>query len=350
MSKRKKIIISLSIILSLLIIVSILFFFGLGKVSDKKDVVSFEIKSGTGKIQIIENLKSAKIIKSKYSALMYLTLNKNLNLQAGSYKLDRNENTIYILKKISDGHIDKDNKIVRITFVEGKRITDYANIISTNFNIETEEVMKVFKDQKFAKSLIAKYDILKNDILNESIYYPLEGYLYPDTYEFYTDAKVEDIIEKMVSEMSNKLSKLYENINQNDYSLHELLTIASITEMEATNATDRSKVAQVINLRIEKNQPLEMDVTTYYGLEKEMTEVLTKNDLASVNGYNTRNANYKGLPVGPICNSSLESITAALNPAPTKYLYFFADIKTGEVSFFEKYEEFLAVKNKQNSN
>lgn len=85
---------------------------------------------------------------------------------------------------------------------------------------------------------------------------------------------------------------------------------------------------------------LGMDVTTYYATQKEMGDVLTYSDLVSGNPYNTRNTNKIGLPVGPICNPSLESIEAVFEPSDTDYLYFYADIKTGLVYFAKTSAEF----------
>src|SRR5699024_4394226 len=104
-------------------------------------------------------------------------------------------------------------------------------------------------------------------------------------------------------------------------------------------------VVQVINTRIDLNMNLGMDVTTYYGVQKDMKEILTNVDINDSNPYNTRVSGFLGLPVGPICNPSIESIEAALNPADTNYIYFFADIVTGNVYFTDNYDEFLNFKN-----
>ena len=120
--------------------------------------------------------------------------------------------------------------------------------------------------------------------------------------------------------------------------------MASIIEKEAISDDDRAKVSQVIRTRIAKNMNLGMDVTTYYGVQKSLKEALTKQDLSNDNPYNTRNEKLKGLPIGPICNASLASIKAALEPADTNYIYFYADIKTGQIHFTDSYQEFLTFK------
>ena len=169
----------------------------------------------------------------------------------------------------------------------------------------------------------------------------LEGYLYPETYAFYKDTTLEAAISKMLDETDKRLSSVKDKIESSNYSVHEILTMAAIVEKEAVNSEDRAKVAQVIYTRLDRNMNLGMDVTTYYGVRKDMKETLTVIDLNDENPYNTRVATFIGLPAGPICNPSMSSIEAVLEPANTDYVYFFADILTGNVYFTADYNEFL---------
>ncbi len=199
---------------------------------------------------------------------------------------------------------------------------------------------KKVNDKEFIKELISEYWFLTDDILNEDIYYALEGYLYPNTYEFYKDATLEDILRRILNNTNKVLQSVKDDIEKSNYTTHEILTMASIVEKEAVSYTDREKVAQVIYTRLDKKMSLGMDVTSYYGVQKDMKESLTKNDLNDNNPYNTRLVTFLGLPVGPICNPSIESIKAVLNPADTNYIYFFADITTGNVYFTDNASEF----------
>ena len=109
---------------------------------------------------------------------------------------------IYSLENGSDNNPD----IVKLTFKEGKRIIDYAELISQKTNNTYDEVINVFKDREYTKTLINKYWFLTDKILDSSIYYPLEGYLAPDTYHFDNeDVEIKDIIIKMLDEMETKL-------------------------------------------------------------------------------------------------------------------------------------------------
>lgn len=344
--KNKKLIIILSI-LGFLILATIIFFIvAFSPVSKKDKEVTFVIKEGTNKIQIVDNLKKAGLIKSKYATLAYVFFSPNSNLQAGTYIINASDNAIDIIKQIANGDTKEIAPTVQITFVEGKRFVDYANLISNNFNIEYDDIILKIKDETYLRSLIDKYWFLDESILDNRIYYSLEGYLAPNTYEFYQTASIEMILEKLLDQTKNILDEYKSVIEESNYSVHEILTMASIIEKEALIKEDREKVSQVIYKRLNKNMTLGMDVTTYYGVHKVMgVDKLTASDLAEYNAYNTRHRNFTGLPASAICNASSESIESALYPSDTNFEYFIADIKTGKVYFPKDYNEFLYYKN-----
>ena len=336
MIKMKKIII---IGISIVVIIGVLigtYFYGLTSVSKESEKVVFTINKGSNTKEVINNLYEAKLLKSKIASMIYVKLNKSIMIQAGTYELDRNFNTKEILKVLSGGNVIRDT--IKVRFTEGKRIVDFVKVINEKFGYSEEEIYNTLNNQEYLNSLIKKYDFLTNDILNSDIYYPLEGYLFPDTYEYYKTDSIETIIEKMLAKTKNVLDN--NNASSSDKTIHELLTIASIIENESVLDEDRSVVSQVIYKRLSMNMSLGMDVTTYYGVKKTLGETLTSSDLASDNAYNTRRTDFIGLPVGPISNPSEKAIIAALNPSDTDYLYFYADIKTGKLHFAKTYSEF----------
>ena len=342
---KKKVLIILGVLLITIIIGLIIFVnINLGSVSKKSEDVEFTIEAGTNKVEIVSNLKKANLIKNEFATLIYVFFTPNVNMQAGTFKINRNETVKEIIKQISSGDT-KMEKTITLTLVEGMRFTEYAKQISETFNIPYDDIINKCSDTTYLDSLIEKYWFIDDSIKNSSIYYPLEGYLYPDTYEFYENSTIEDIITKLLDNMDNKLTYYKDEINSSSYSVHELLTIASIAEKEALNEEDRKTVAQVIYKRLDIGMSLGMDVTSYYGVKKDLTDDITTDDLNAVNAYNTRNKDFIGLPVGPICSPSLESIDATLNPSNTDYIYFIADIKTGEVFFANSYEDFVNYKN-----
>ncbi len=339
----KKIIIIVAIVLVAILVTGIIGMeVMLSPVGQESELVTFVIEPRTSKVDIVKNLKKANLIKNETAAIIYLGIHR-MNLQAGEYLLDRSESTKVILNNIAKGLI-KGPETITVTFVEGKRITDYAKVISEKFGYPYDDVIKVFKDRDYAQELIGKYPFLSNSILSNDIYYPLEGYLFPSTYSFYETASVKDIIEKMLKETGIRLNNLKSNIDDMSVNIHDLLTMASIVENEGTNATNRAQIAQVIYKRLNIGMNLGMDATTYYAVQKNLGEPITKKDLMSTNKYNTRLLTNLGLPVGPICNPSLESITAVLNPSQTNYIYFFAS-KDGTIKFTDNYNEFIVFKN-----
>lgn len=296
-------------------------------------------------MQIVDNLKSAGLIKNKYVALIYIFLSGNTNIQAGDYELNRIESTNDIIKTLANGDIIEIGKeYVSITFKEGITLKEYLQLLSEKTNLNYDEMLNEINDEEFLNNLINDYWFLTSDILNQDIYYALEGYLYPNTYQIYTETNLNEVIRKMLNEANKKLETIKDEINASDYSIHEILTMASIVEKEAISYSDRQKVAQVIYKRLNINMNLGMDVTTYYGVGKSLKETLTNLDLNDENPYNTRITSFIGLPVGPICNPSIDSIKAVLNPAETDYTYFYADVITGNVYFTDDYNEFLEFK------
>ena len=346
MNKRKKIILIIGIILVMLIAIFIsLYFYFLTPVTQGSNVVNFTINAGDSKTEIVTNLKSADLIKNKYAALIYIFVSGNTNIQAGNYELNRNMSTQDIIKSLANGDIiNVQREYVNITFKEGITLEEYLHLLSEKTNLDYDTMIEEINNQDFLKDLINDYWFLTDDILNNDLYYGLEGYLYPNTYQIHTETTLNTVVRKMLDETARKLEDVKDAILNMDYSVHEILTMASIVEKEAVNYDDRTKVSQVIYTRLDMNMNLGMDVTSYYGVHKSMTETLTDLDLNDDNPYNTRNASLIGLPVGPICNPSIKSINAVLKPSDTDYVYFFADVLTGNVYFTNDYNEFLEFK------
>ena len=339
--KKKVIVLFLSLLVLIFLLLG-LYGFSLSKVSNSDEIVKFTVEAGSSKIKIVDNLKNAGLIRSPLALKIYLFFHKDLNLQAGQYEVKRNMNATDILEMIHDGKAIHES--VKVTFVEGKNMTDFINTIVSNFPYTEDDVKEVLSSREFMKELVEKYDFLTDEVLNGNIYYALEGYLFPDTYEFPKDVAIKDILIKILDNTKVKLEEL--NLGEQEHSVHEILTMASIVELEAVSEEDRRRVAQVIYKRLELGKGLGMDVTTYYAVKKPLGDVLTMNDLRTANPYNTSESNSGmagKLPIGPICNPSIMSIKAVLNPSDTDYIYFYANIKTHEVFFANTYEEFIDI-------
>ncbi len=331
---KKKIIIILGTVLVIIILFIAFYFAGLKAVSKNETKIIFVINAGDSKADIINALAASGLIKSKISAYIYVGLHQNLNLQAGEYELSENMSLEEILANFNNGKVVEKDNTFSLTFVEGKKLKDYAQIIANATNTSKEEVINTLADKTYLQELIEKYWFLTDDILNEEIYFPLEGYLFADTYEFYQGSSIKNIVEKMLDEMGNILDEYSSFISESSYNVHEILTLASIVEVEGSNSDDRAGVAGVFYNRLENNWSLGSDATTYYAAQVDFSERdLYMSEINDINAYNTRPAAMAGkLPVGPICTPSKESIYAALNPSKHDYYYFVAD-KTGKTYF-----------------
>ena len=341
---KKKVLIILAIILVIIIlavIAGVIFYnsqleaVNSGNIEEK----TIEIQTGENTTQIIEKLYENNLIKNTFVARIYIRLNNISGLQAGKYTLNTGMNLQQILQEISSGNIV--NEEITITFLEGENMRWIASKIAEETNNTEEDVFNLLEDEEYIQSLIDKYWFLTDEITNDDIYYPLEGYLYPDTYNFENaDVTVEEIFTVLLDKMDNVLSTNREAIENTGLSIHQLLTIASIAELEGNDAESRAGIVGVIYNRLTNNMSLGSDVTTYYAIQVDVGERdLYVEEINEYNPYNTRGPNMEGkLPVGPISTVSAESINAVLNPTNSDYLYFVADIN-GNIHFTSTYEE-----------
>ena len=329
LKKKVKVTVILLIVVGIILIGSSLLYTYYVSPVDKKSQADIElvIEPGMSTKQIGELLEKRGLIKSSKFFLVYT---KIYNCAAGGGAAGGGGgggNMGEIVKYICSGN-SYNNNVVRITFKEGKRITDYAKVISEKLDVNYEEVINTMNDTNYLKSLQQDYWFLTNDIFDSRIYYPLEGYLAPDTYDFSKDSSVKEIIQVMLDQTAKNLSS-YRSLNN----IHKYITLASMAELEGVNTKDRKMIVGVFNNRLAANMNLGSDVTTYYAFQKNMTGDLTAKEFATSNPYNTRASDMAGkLPVGPICSVSKSSIDASINPTANDYYYFVAD-KNGKIYY-----------------
>lgn len=304
--------------------------------SSSKADIEVVIPEGMSTSNIAKTLKERGLIKSELFFKVYLKLNNVSSLKASTYILTKSMDLNEIVDALVKGSANGD--VIRITFKEGKTIKDYADLISKVTNINSEDFINTAKDTTLLNSLINDYWFLTDSILNEEIYYPLEGYLFPDTYEFAKDNLTsEGIIRTLLDEEEEKLAPYKETLQNSD--IHSIVTLASIAELEGVKDEDRRLIISVFNNRLNLGMNLGSDVTTYYAFNEKMDSDLTSEMFNTYNPYNTRSSEMAGrLPVGPICNPSLSSIEAAINPEDSDYLYFVAD-KNRNVYFTKSVNE-----------
>ena len=330
---KKGLVITIVLVIGFLLGVSIgisLYVYNLSPLESDAANVVFYVEEGMSSKGIINDLYESGMIRSKQAGYVYMMLNKDKVLKSGVYEISRSMSTSEILDKFDEGVVLGH---IKVTFVEGKRLSTYVAQMVKTFGYLEEDVYAKLSDETYLKELIERYWFLTDEILDPNIYYPLEGYLFPDTYEFREDATIEMVFEKMLNNFSVKLTPYSNQIADGKYSIHELLSMASMVEQEANTKDDRKMVAQVFHNRMAVGMSMGSDVTTAYAFKKATANLVTKVEFNTFNLYNTRGPEMIAkLPVGPICNSSLVSIVAVIEPTDNDYLYFIAD-KNGKVYY-----------------
>ena len=300
--------------------------------------VEVVIKQGMSTSQIASLLKKKYLIRDEFFFKVYMKLNRRDSIKASTYYLSKNMSLDNIVSLLEKGASNTD---ISITFKEGKTIKDYAKVLSETTNISEDEFLTKMKDKTYLTSLIKSYWFLTDAILDSNIYYGLEGYLAPDTYNFKDkDVTVEEVIKTLLDQEKKNLSPYKDTLSK--MNIHEVLTLASMAELEGVKDTDRKLIVGVFQNRLSKGMNLGSDVTTYYAFNQAMDKDLTSEMFNTYNPYNTRSSEMAGkLPVGPICNPSIESIMASISPTSSDYYYFVAD-KNGNVYYTKTSSEHSA--------
>ena len=285
-----------------------------------EDPVIVEIPEGSGASYIVEILDEAGLVKNKFCAKVNAKIGGYKNLQANTYVFNKGLAFNTMMKIIDTGDFDYISK-ESVEVKDGARLTQVAEAVSEQLPFSAEEIMNKWDDEEYVKTLIDKYWFLTDDVLNEDVMHPLEGYLYADTY-FVTDdnSSIEGFTEMCLDRMDEELSARKDEIEASDFSVHEVLTLTSIVTKEAT-AEDQAGVAGVFMNRLDKNMSLGSDVTVCYIFQEDRVD-LYESQLDSDNPYNTRK--FAGLPPGPICQVVGDAIDAVLHPESNEYIFFYA--------------------------
>lgn len=323
--KNKKLFITLIVIILSIITISLcLIIFLLSPVSKNSEEKKIIIPSGSSFSDIALILKDENLIKNEKFFKLYLKFKKVNNIYAASYYLRPNMNIEAIVNTLLEGGQNENE--IEITFREGLNYRNIATIIANNTNNTYNDVLNVLKDEDYINSLIEEYWFLTNDIKQGGIYYSLEGYLFPNTYRFNSkDVTVKEVFKIMLDQTEKVLGNYKETITNSKYSVHKLITLASITQSEGYNEDDFKNIASVFYNRMNSGMSLGSCVTSYYGAKKEMTEELLMKEINGKNPYNTRGTYAVSFPIGPISNPGVKAIEAVVSPITTKYYFFVSD-------------------------
>ncbi|RLJ10050.1 MAG: endolytic transglycosylase MltG, partial [Candidatus Aenigmatarchaeota archaeon] len=275
----------------------------------------FSIEKGEGLLEIAENLESQGIIKNKIFFIIYVALkNQARSLQAGKYLLSSEMS----IKQIAEKFISGDTIKIKITIPEGFRLKQIDTLLAQNA-IQSE--LALLSVDKFKN----KFNFLKDAPNNAG----LEGFLFPDTYYFSTQESSEHIAEIFLRNFDKKLTpELRKEIKNQNKTIFEIITMASLLEKEVKTYKDKQIVAGILWKRAENNIPLQVDATITYLTGKKTTKI-SKQETQIDSPYNTYK--YKGLPIGPICNPGLDSIKAAIYPKDSEYWYYLSTETQGTI-------------------
>lgn len=259
---------------------------------------TFTINNGENVREIANNLKEEGLIKD--SVIFYLVIKQlgmDEKIQAGDFLLSPSQSSFDIARALQTGTND-----AIVVIPEGKRAEEIADIL--------EETTSTYEESW--RAALVKH----------------EGYLFPDTYFFPTDATIETIISTMRDNFDKKYNSL-EGLSSTSLNQDEIVTIASMVEREARHAEDRPMVASVILNRYEIGMKLDIDATIQYALgfqaneDRWWKEGLTLSDLKLNSPYNTYLTS--SLPPTPISNPGLAALQAVVAPAETNYLFYISD-------------------------
>ena len=264
-----------------------------------------DIEHGMSSKQIAHVLAQHRVVRSRWAFLAMRALHPGATLQAGEYRFGSAETPRQVFEKIRRGEVFYED----FTVPEGSNIFDIAGMLEQSGIVDADEFLKAAADPQIIRDL----DPVTPD---------LEGYLFPSTYRVTHRTTAAQLCQMMNAEFRKQWTVLAGQKRLAD--IHKIVTLASLIEKETAVPQERSLVAAVLTNRLRLSMPLQCDPTTVYAalLENRYRGVIHKSDLASVNPYNTYA--HAGLPPGPITNPGLSSLTAALHPADTDYLYFVA--------------------------
>jgi UPF0755 protein len=296
----------LSILILPFIVVFIINYFKLPSVEERANLVPILIPRGTSIEVIADSLQARGLIDDKEIFILWLkTLDKDRSIKAGYYEIPKNLTYAQLITFLSTAT----SREVKVTLLEGWRIPEIAAELQDRLQIDSVRFVHLACDSAYISTLG----------LTES---SLEGYLLPDTYQFYWGVDEKQIIEFLVGEcLSIFDEKVKTHLDSMRMTIHQVLTLASIIEGEAIYDDERPLISSVYHNRLKRRIKLQADPTIQYILAGPPRRLLYK-DLEIDSPYNTYK--YYGLPPGPISNPGKKSIMAAIYPEQTSYIYFVA--------------------------
>lgn len=314
------------------------------------ETVEIEVPLGAGSGYIGELLEENGLVRSSTIFRFYTRFKNESSFQAGTYTLSPSQSIDELIETLKTGKVIVVPDI-KLVIPEGFTIDQVIARLAKVADIPKEEISEQLSDREYIQSLVNEHEMLTDEVLQEGIYHPLEGYLFPATYEFNKGVTLNEIIDEMLLPTESMYQEYKDRVADSGRTFHETLALASVVEKEAVSTEDRREIAGVFENRLNDGMKLQSDPTVWYGTGE--TSIFTSfADLENDSLYNTYR--YEGIPIGPIAAVSRDAFEAVLNPNDTENIYFYArppreGFPNGEVLFEVDYEDHQENVNKYRS-
>ena len=300
---------------------------------EKAEAEEGETVYGVPKVDIDEVaqiLKDSGMIEYKFLFKLYAKVSHAAwKIDGGTYTLNTNYDYRALVKKMQIG--SGSQVVTRVTFPEGFSVMQIFNRLEENNICSVEDLKEAAANYNYSYSFLE--DLPMGDASR------LEGYLFPDTYDFYEGMQASSAINKLLRQFHYTLTaEMYDLAEDMGLTLHQVIIVASMIEKEAANDDERAKIASVIYNRLNAGMPLGIDATILYEFPEWSGSSIPDEIINYDSPYNTRT--HTGLPPTPICNPGKASITAAVKPEHTNYYYYALDTATGTHRFFTNATDF----------
>ncbi|MBI5420746.1 MAG: endolytic transglycosylase MltG [Parcubacteria group bacterium] len=296
-------------------------------VSDSKISIRINITKGESLREIAAMLQEKKLVRSSSVFVAYVFLRGDAtHVLPGVYEIAANSTLLEVLSKITKGPV-----ATNVTLREGMTLREMDALL-TQQGIITSGSLFSFKPDNHLKEQLSEFGFS----LQQSPY-PLEGFLFPDTYRFVPEEGAESVVTKMVANFEDKVGLSLKIFTPDER--HKKIIIASLIEKEVAGDYERGVVSGIIERRLKAGMPLQVDASVLYGVcveRQNCDRVLHRQDFSSPSPYNTY-AN-KGLPPSPIANFGSAALRAALAPEPTPYWYYLST-PDGKTFFSKTFKE-----------
>ena len=304
--------------------VVILFLADMMGVNGNDDPITITVEPNTGLNEVSETLHDAGVIEYPDLFKFYVRfMAEDTSIQFGEFELSSDMGYDEIIQTLST--YNRSDQIVTVTIPEGSTVTDIAQILEDNRVCTKDDFYQAVNSTEY------QYSFLTEEVLgNTGRYFLLEGYLFPDTYDFYVNEHASEVVETMLDNFADHYtSDVRQAVESSGMSLDQIVVIASVLEAEASGNTQQmANVSSVYHNRLSDSSTyprLQSDPTTRYAenvIKPFLLEdgVIDETDQALLDSYNTYAGS--GLPAGPINNPGVAAILAAAQPADTDYTYF----------------------------